>query len=102
MPTCPAGHDSTDADFCDVCGMRIGGEAPASAPVSGPAPPPDSASAAAPGPAPATPDAAAVPCPQCGTPKTGQFCETCGYDFATGKPATRPAKPEMAATDLGH
>src|SRR6516165_6741242 len=104
MPTCPAGHDSTDSDFCDVCGMRIGGAAPAAAPDSGPASAPDAASGPDPGagPAPAAPDAAAVACPQCGTTKTGQFCETCGYDFASGKPATRPAKPEMAATDLGH
>ena len=104
MPTCPAGHDSTDADFCDVCGMRIGGEAPAAAPASGTPPAPDPAAAPAPGPdaAPGAPGAAAVPCPQCGTIKTGQFCETCGYDFASGKPAVRPAKPEMAATDLGH
>ena len=104
MPTCPAGHDSTDSDFCDVCGMRIGGAAPAAAPDSGPASAPDAASGPDPGagPAPAAPDAAAVACPQCGTTKTGQFCETCGYDFASGKPATRPAKPEVAATDLGH
>jgi len=104
MPTCPAGHESTDSDFCDVCGMRIGGAAPAAAPASGPVSAPDAASAPAPdaGPAPAAPDTVAVTCPQCGTTKTGQFCETCGYDFASGKPATRPAKPEMAATDLGH
>jgi hypothetical protein len=64
MPTCPDGHNSTDPDFCDVCGMRIGG-------------------AASP---PAEPDPAAEPCPQCGTVRSGQFCETCGYDFASGKP----------------
>ena len=108
MPTCPAGHDSTDSDFCDVCGMRIGEAAPAAAPASAPASGPpsaqDASSGPAPGagPAPAAPDTTAVTCPQCGTNKTGQFCETCGYDFASGKPATRPAKPEMAATDLGH
>src|SRR5260370_1427993 len=25
MPACPAGHDSSAPDFCDVCGMRVGG-----------------------------------------------------------------------------
>src|SRR5690348_14837790 len=108
MPTCPAGHDSTDSDFCDVCGMRIAGAAPAAGPASAASsasasvPPSAPDAASGPGPAPAAPATTAVTCPQCGTTKTGQFCETCGYDFASGKPATRPAKPEMAATDLGH
>ena len=30
MPACPAGHESSASDFCDVCGMRIG--APAGSP----------------------------------------------------------------------
>ena len=25
MAICPNGHDSASDDFCDVCGMRIGG-----------------------------------------------------------------------------
>ena len=25
MAVCPNGHDSASDDFCDVCGMRIGG-----------------------------------------------------------------------------
>jgi FHA domain len=78
MPTCPAGHDSTDADFCDVCGMRIGGPAPA----SGPVPAPDAA--------PAAPDAGPEACPQCGTARSGQFCEGCGHDFASGKTPGAP------------
>ena len=92
MPTCPAGHDSTDSDFCDVCGMRIGGPAPA----GGPVPAPDAA--------PAAPDTGqwggvagsglAESCPQCGTARSGQFCEGCGYDFASGK---SPAPPPAAA-----
>ena len=45
MPTCPAGHDSTDPDFCDVCGMRIGGPATGAAPAPGD-PPADAASGA--------------------------------------------------------
>jgi hypothetical protein len=92
MPTCPAGHDSTDADFCDVCGMRIGGSAPAATP----GPVPASAGAGQAEPAPAAPDAGAEPCPQCGTARSGQFCEVCGYDFASGKPAA-PSPAEAAA-----
>jgi hypothetical protein len=68
MPSCPDGHDSASTDFCDVCGLAIGG-----------------AVAVAP-----TPSAAAVPaenCPECGEPRTGRFCEGCSYDFVAG--ATR-------------
>jgi FHA domain len=37
MPTtCPAGHDTTSTDFCDVCGMRVGGPTPAPAQASAP------------------------------------------------------------------
>ena len=31
MATCPAGHESASADYCDTCGMRIGGSSPAAA-----------------------------------------------------------------------
>ncbi len=35
MPTtCPAGHDTVSTDFCDVCGMRVGGTASAPAPAA--------------------------------------------------------------------
>ena len=36
MAVCPNGHDSASDDFCDVCGMRIGGNPanPATAPVA--------------------------------------------------------------------
>jgi hypothetical protein len=70
MPTCPAGHDSASSDFCDVCGMRIGGTAQAAAAQAGPVP-----SAATP---------PAHPCPRCGTGRSGQFCEACGFDFNSG------------------
>jgi hypothetical protein len=88
MPICPAGHDSTDPDFCDTCGMRIGGP-PAKVPdaPSGPMPGP----ASGPGAAPGAPAGTGEPCPQCGTARSGQFCEGCGYDFAAGKPARPPA-----------
>ena len=65
MPSCPAGHDSISADFCDICGLAMGG-----------------VSAAAP-----SPTSSAVSeenCPECGEPRTGRFCEGCSYDFVAG------------------
>jgi FHA domain len=85
MPVCPAGHDSSATDFCDVCGMRIGGAAAAS---------PASAASQASGSVQAAP---AEPCPQCGTERTGQFCEGCGFDFSSGTPA-RTAAPASTIT----
>jgi len=89
MPTCPAGHESASSDFCDNCGMRIGGgtSAPAAPPPSSPVPPAPSA--------PSSPVAAGPPCPKCGTPKAGQFCEKCGFNFASGQPLSTsvPAPP---------
>jgi pSer/pThr/pTyr-binding forkhead associated (FHA) protein len=90
MPVCPSGHDSASDDFCDVCGMRIGG-----GPATGAAGP--SSAGAGPSPAASAPSGpwpgpgAAEPCPRCGTPRTGQFCEACGFNFAG--PRFVPAAP---------
>lgn len=65
MLTCPAGHDSAATDYCDVCGLLMG-----AAQISSPAPEP-----------------AGTPCPACGEPQTGRFCEGCSYDFVAGAPA---------------
>src|SRR5258708_6931677 len=35
MPTCPGGHDTQSSDFCDVCGIRVGGQASAPAAAAG-------------------------------------------------------------------
>jgi FHA domain len=74
VATCPSGHESTADDFCDVCGVLIG-----AVPTLGPneAPPPDGAGAPAPA-------GLAEPCPRCGVARSGQFCESCGYDFSAG------------------
>jgi FHA domain len=48
---CPDGHESSAADYCDRCGIRIG--------------------------VPAAPSAS--PCPHCGAPGLERFCEACGY-----------------------
>jgi hypothetical protein len=79
---CPSGHSSESEDYCDVCGIRIGGAAPTETHADAPA-----AEAAAPSAAaPAAP--AGEPCPQCGATRSGddRFCESCGYDFVAGAP----------------
>src|SRR6266704_2673729 len=91
MPTCPSGHDSASSDFCDVCGMRIDGAAapaPSAASVPAAASVPSAGAPAAGSQAP--PLGPAELCPQCGSGRTGQFCEVCGFDFASGK-GRRPA-----------
>src|SRR5437763_5437191 len=96
MAVCPNGHDSASDDFCDTCGMRIGGSTPAAGRATGSSP----ASGA---PSSAWPDAAASasaaePCPRCGTPRNGQFCEACGHNFAGPRftPTTASAPPPPA------
>jgi hypothetical protein len=64
MPICPADHFSVRDDFCDACGTRIG---------------------ATPLPSAAAANRPAERCPQCGRPRLGQFCDSCGFDFATGQ-----------------
>jgi hypothetical protein len=100
MATCPAGHESASTDFCDTCGIRIGGPAPGTAaqPPGGTGP---SGGATAAGPAQLAPAAAAEPCPNCGTGRSGQFCEACGYDFssarAPGQPVAIHGEPTISA-----
>ena len=88
MSTCPAGHETTATDYCDVCGiaMSSGDEAPQSAPD-------DTATFST-----LDPDADADAgsdgtCPNCqsSNPVDALFCEACGYDFTTGSmPRTVP------------
>ncbi|MBE1490610.1 FHA domain-containing protein [Plantactinospora soyae] len=109
-PSCPRGHDSTTADYCDVCGTPMAGRG------SGP----DQANAGG-GPV-ATPGVAdgvlepglprgggpvaarqltpATPCPLCGTPQVDRFCEEDGYDFLLAPPvpdAAAGASPDAVA-----
>jgi hypothetical protein len=93
MPICPAGHDSGTGDYCDVCGALLTGTRPR----SGPAPAtPDEATG---------PDRATPPCLACGTPRSGRFCEACGYDSvtSTGGTAFRQGFPDATASapDVG-
>jgi len=92
MAVCPNGHDSASDDFCDTCGMRIGSPPPGG--------PPTAVSSASGAPSSAWPDSAAPvsaaePCPRCGTARTGQFCEACGYNF--DGPRFTPSAPPPTA-----
>jgi FHA domain len=81
MPTCPAGHSSGADDYCDVCGTRLAGGGPPGSVPSG--------SGFGAGSAPPAPAPGGDMCPDCSAPRTGRFCEGCGYDFAIG--AGRPS-----------
>jgi FHA domain len=113
MAVCPNGHDSASDDFCDVCGMRIatspGTPTPSSATgVPGTGAPgvvlpgtgafPTGGLAVGQG----VPAASAGSCPRCGTARTGQFCESCGFNFASppsyAPPASPPSPPASPAS----
>ena len=101
MARCPAGHESQAGDYCDTCGLVIGGEAPA------PAAPLAQSSAAVPGPGLGAPGAGGgSPCPVCQAERNGRFCEECGYDFelaeampqAVPTPGVTPAEQSPQTT----
>lgn len=90
---CPkdAGHQSEDADYCSVCGTKIG-----AAPLIAPPPLP--------------PAAGAEVCPDCGLTRNSgaRFCEVCRYDFeahtsaspASAAPAPMPAPDPPASAPV--
>ena len=89
---CPQGHASTTTDYCDTCGAPIASPA-TSAPAAtagagegGAAPATPPAAAGASSEAPAAGANGAQPCPGCGEPVLGRFCEECGYDVESGTP----------------
>ncbi|GAA2129630.1 FHA domain-containing protein [Actinomadura napierensis] len=96
MPVCPSGHVSTADDYCDVCGDLMEGVPRAEFTMveRGGGPIVEAAArdraAAAP---PPEEEAEAETCPDCDLPRSGRFCENCGYDFATGS-AHAHAEPE--------
>jgi hypothetical protein len=89
MAICPAGHTSAADDFCDNCGLLISAPSQAQQPADpwgaagpgrqdgfGPADPPAGTAGAG---------AIGSGCPNCGTPRTGRFCEGCGLDYNSGR-----------------
>ena len=81
---CPKGHVSTEPDYCSECGAKIQGISELSLVKNAVA---------------ATvtkPVEAIINCPDCGTPHepdSGNFCEICGYNFATGARGEVPISP---------
>jgi FHA domain len=74
--SCPQGHPSIDPDYCSQCGSKIavviddGTNTAEIAPLS----------------------PASEKCPVCTVPRvTGNFCESCGYNYLTGQPTEMPA-----------
>ncbi len=86
MPICPAGHQTDQTDFCDTCGLPIDASGPLSDSV-------------------AAPEAKTLECPNCHQANLPQalFCESCGYDFETGKvpdnPWARPVVPDVLTAE---
>ena len=99
MAVCPAGHTSSADDFCDVCGLLIGpmsqaqptadawgspSRAPGGGAGNAPGPSRPSAMAGTAGPGPGAMPAGGPVCLNCGTQRTGKFCEGCGLNYETG------------------
>jgi hypothetical protein len=96
MATCPEGHESAAADYCDVCGIRIG---PPAAATTGSG----TSGAGGTGSRPdvgAAPSAPGSPCPRCGTAGLVRFCEACGYQVGSAPtPVTSPSTSPAAGPD---
>ncbi|MEZ5260862.1 MAG: FHA domain-containing protein [Acidimicrobiia bacterium] len=99
MIRCANGHDSTTDDYCDTCGIRIGGAAPVAGAGGGGGSSAVGAPAATTPTGTVTPDVGAGDCPNCGAPRAGdeRFCEVCGLDFDTGN---LPAPPTPVAAGV--
>jgi hypothetical protein len=79
--SCPKGHQSAEADFCDQCGSRISQNLSATGMSSTPT---------------VSKGAKQPDCPDCGTakdPDGGSFCEICGYNFITKLSGALPVSP---------
>ena len=87
MATCPNGHASADEEYCDVCGLAMSGSPSVAAPSISDRP-------ATPTAAPAGP--VGGPCPVCGAPLDGRFCEACGHDSLAAPPVTSETAAETS------
>jgi FHA domain/Double zinc ribbon len=95
--TCPDGHQSSTADFCDVCGAPIDATNPVAVPPAAAA----KSSLDLPAPGAAAGQPAPVVCPSCSTENSADalFCEGCGYDFTTGQMPAPPSSAPPAGVD---
>jgi FHA domain len=77
--TCPSGHTSATADYCDQCGAPIGALAVPHQPTVE-LPVLEEIETA--------PSEVREPCPACGAPRSGddRYCEGCGHDFLAPPP----------------
>lgn len=79
--TCPRGHSSLTADYCDKCGAPLGT-------VARPQQPTVELSAL--DEVETSPSEVREPCPVCRAPRSGddRYCEGCGHDFVAPPPTT--------------
>jgi hypothetical protein len=87
---CREGHESTETDYCSVCGAAM--------PKGTNAVQPSAPRAASPA---ATPSQSAGACPACGEARSdpdARYCEVCRYDFVSNKPGPPPAARAPAPT----
>ncbi len=77
---CPQSHQSIDPDYCSQCGSKIAAVID------------DGTNTAEIAPLPPVTES----CPVCTVPRAvGNFCEACGYNYLTGKPAELPANAKQ-------
>lgn len=88
--TCPSGHASATADYCDQCGAPIAAVAPPQQPT---------VELTVPDEIETSPSEVREPCPACGAPRSGddRYCEGCGHDFLA--PADRTAWEAVVTAD---
>ena len=81
---CPQGHESADAEYCDICGSPNPAYSIVRDPGLG---------------SPAGRWSAAEPCLVCGTERVGtdRYCTNCGYDFEMDQPLGHGGEMAVAA-----
>jgi len=97
---CREGHDSTESDYCSVCGAAMP-RGPGADPPGATTPAPRSGIAPM-KPVLASPGGEDV-CPSCGEPRTDEarFCEVCRFDFVARKGGPPPAPVPASLPPVG-
>lgn len=99
---CPNGHESEWADWCSVCGERLDeGDPSTTGPAATPPAATPGATSTAEMPPASTSTATGPTCSNCGVSAHADdvFCESCGYDFASGTLPVAVAPAPTAAPD---